>query len=141
MKVKIKKLHPDAIIPKYAMDGDAAMDLTAVTKEIEHTYNGTQIKYTTGLSFEIPNGYVGLIFPRSSIKKTGMVLTNHVGVIDSGFRGDVTFFFTLNNGVSYNVGDRIGQIMIIPYPSIEFEEVEELSDTIRNTNGFGSSGK
>lgn len=141
MKVKIKKLHPDAVIPKYAKPGDAGMDLTAVSVEDEY-YNGNVV-YNTGLAFEIPEGYVGLLFPRSSNSKKGLLLSNSVGVIDSGYRGEVSFKFkVLNSSMGiYKVGERIGQILIVPYPQIEFEEVEELSETERGTGGYGSTGK
>lgn len=142
MKIKIKKLHPDAVIPAYAKTGDAGMDLTAVSMKIDEYGN---ICYGTGLAFEIPEGYVGLVFPRSSNCKKGIILTNCVGVIDSGYRGEVSFKFkeiALGNfsKVAYKVGDRIGQIIIMPYPQIEFEEVEELSQTERGDKGYGSSG-
>ena len=143
MEVKIKKLHEDAVIPKYAKPGDAGMDLTAVSMKIDEYGN---ICYGTGLAFEIPEGYVGLVFPRSSNCKKGIILTNCVGVIDSGYRGEVSFKFkeiALGNfsKVTYKVGDRIGQIIIMPYPRIEFIEVDELSETERGTNGYGSTGK
>lgn len=143
MEVKIKKLHEDAVIPKYAKPGDAGMDLTAVSMKIDEYGN---ICYGTGLAFEIPEGYVGLVFPRSSNCKKGIILTNCVGVIDSGYRGEVSFKFkeiALGNfsKVTYKVGDRIGQIIIMPYPRIEFIEVEELSETERGTKGYGSTGK
>jgi dUTP pyrophosphatase len=92
---------------------------------------------------EIPEGYVGLIFPRSSIVKTPLMLKNCVGVIDSGYRGEVKFFFEPGNRPSknYEVGDRVGQLIIVPFPTIEPEEAEELSSTERGAGGFGSSGK
>jgi dUTP pyrophosphatase len=139
MKIKIKKLHPDAIIPKYAKLGDAGMDLTALTEKWNDT--NTMVTYDTGLSIEIPEGFVGLLFPRSSISKTILSLSNSVGVIDSGYRGPIMFKFRYpEEGMVYDVGDRIGQIIIIPYPTIEFEEVEELSSTERGEGGFGSTG-
>ncbi len=141
MKVKLKKLYPDAVIPKYAKVGDAGMDLTAVSK----TVSESMVTYGTGLSIEIPEGHVGLIFPRSSIYKMDLYLTNSVGVIDSGYRGEIMAKFSLTEGsqwaTSYAVGDRVMQLIIIPYPQIEFEEVEELSDTDRSVGGFGSTGK
>ena len=157
MKVKIKKLHPDAVIPAYAKAGDAGMDLTATTISLDVHGN---ICYGTGLAFEIPEGHVGLIFPRSSNCKKDIILTNCVGVIDSGYRGEVSFKFkplvhnayklyetdgeyaytqTSDFGM-FKVGDRVGQIIIMPFPQIEFEEVEELSETERGTKGYGSSG-
>lgn len=168
MKVKIKKLSENAVIPSYAKDGDAGMDLTAVSKAYDKNGN---VVFGTGLAFEIPKGYVGLLFPRSSSSKTSMRLSNSVGVLDSGYRGEVMFKFkpdsTFYNPLklwwyrfvmnkkpkglslhydemtefSYNVGDRIGQIVIMPYPTIEFEESEELSETERGNGGFGSTNE
>ena len=156
MKIKIKRLHPNAVIPAYAKAGDAGMDLTAASMTTDHYGN---ICYGTGLAFEIPEGYVGLVFPRSSNCKKGLTLTNCVGVIDSGYRGEVSFKFRplidrarniYDDGTfdyqygtlktAYQVGERVGQIIIMPYPQIEFEEVEELSETERGTDGYGSSG-
>ncbi len=140
MKVKIKKLHKDAVIPKYAQDGDAGLDLTATS--IVYDDHGNAV-YGTGLAIEIPKDYVGYIFPRSSISKKTLALTNSVGVIDSNYRGEIMLKFK-HHGLyrdEYNIGDRIGQLIIMPIPSIELEEVEELSDTNRGTGGFGSTGK
>lgn len=145
MKVKIKKLHENAVIPSYAKPGDAGMDLTATSKAFDDNNN---VVYGTGLAVEIPEGYVGLIFPRSSNAKTDLYLTNHVGVIDSGYRGEIMFKFrksdcskNFQEARLYEVGDRVGQLIVIPYPTIEFEEVDELSSSNRGTGGFGSSGK
>jgi dUTP pyrophosphatase len=143
MKVRIKKLNENAVIPTYAKDGDAGMDLVA-TSIISTT--STQITYGIGLALEIPKGFVGLIFPRSSVRKTRLMLSNCVGVIDSGYRGELQATFNKINQDSvsendYKVGDRIAQIMIIPHPPIEFEEADELSDTERGEGGFGSTGK
>ena len=143
MKVKIKKLNELAVIPSYAKDGDAGMDLVA-TSIISET--DTQITYGIGLALEIPKGFVGLIFPRSSVRKTRLMLSNCVGVVDSGYRGELqaTFNKVNQNSIAdndYKVGDRIAQIMIIPHPPIEFEEADELSDTERGEGGFGSTGK
>ncbi|MEG2307279.1 MAG: hypothetical protein RSB94_08065 [Erysipelotrichaceae bacterium] len=163
LQVKIKKLHKDSVIPTYSKQGDAGMDLTAVSCEYDSDDN---ICYDTGLAFEIPEGYVGLIFPRSSLSKQDLLLTNHVGVIDSGYRGSVSFKFKYtkpsydlnedfegldddkhwrvklshSNQKEYKVGDRIGQIIIVPYPQVSFVEVDALSDTERGQGGFGSSG-
>lgn len=142
MKVKIKKLDDRAIIPTYAKPGDAGMDITAISVKFEQNY----IEYGTGLSFEIPEGYVMLIFPRSSVSKKDMMLANCVGVLDSGYRGELKFRFKIVCQAGqlkrdyYNPGDKIGQIMIIPYPTIEFEEVDNLSDSERGEGGFGSTG-
>lgn len=140
MKVRFKKLHPNAVIPSYAKPGDAGLDLTAVSKEWDAEKE--KIVMGTGLAMEIPEGHVGLIFPRSSIVKTFLTLANSVGVIDSGYRGEVKFFFDPGHRAkqNYEVGDRIGQLVIIPFPTIEPEEASELSETVRGTGGFGSSG-
>jgi dUTP pyrophosphatase len=155
MIVKLKKLSHNCVIPTYAKEGDAGMDLVA-TEIIKDTPE--QITYGTGISMEIPNGFVGLVFPRSSIRKMGLQLSNSVGVIDSGYRGEIQATFNklfggegmydemkVNNYSHtndwYGVGDKIAQIMIIPYPHIEFEEVTELSDSERGEGGFGSTGK
>jgi dUTP pyrophosphatase len=100
-------------------------------------------EYLTGIAIEIPEGYVGLMFPRSSISKTKQILSNHVGVIDSGFRGEIRFRFkklAWDNGDLYDVGDKIGQLVIMPIPAIELVEVDELSDSERGEGGFGSTG-
>lgn len=137
MKVRMKKLNPDAIIPRYAKPGDAGMDLTAVWMNQQMEI----ITYGTGLAVEIPAGHVGLLFPRSSIYKTGMSLTNAVGVIDSGYRGEIMMKFEMtDNRTMYEVGDRIGQLVIMPYPEVEFEEVDKLSETSRGSGGYGSTG-
>lgn len=149
INVNVKKVHPDAIVPKYAHPTDAGLDLTAVSME----YSNGVYTYHTGLAFEIPEGYVGLIFPRSSCYKQDLWQTNSVGVIDSAYRGEVMFKFknvvtqmTDEEIASWNptiwkVGDRIGQLIILPYPSVTLNEVDELSDTDRGTGGFGSTGK
>ena len=139
-KVKIKKLDPNAVIPKYSKDGDAGMDLT-ITDIKENT--SFSITYGFGIAIEIPKGYVGLIFPRSSVRNQDLILSNCVGVIDSGYRGELQATFKKTQGLdsfSYNVGDRGAQIMIIPYPQIEFVETDNLSDTERGAGGFGSTG-
>ena len=139
MIVKVMKLDAGAKIPKYAKPGDAGMDLYAVSQRFDD--HGNYV-FGTGLAMEIPEGYVGLIFPRSSISKTAHYLRNAVGVIDSGYRGEIMLKFAINthNSPVYEVGERIGQIMILPHPKIEFEESFELSKTKRGKGGFGSSG-
>ena len=181
MKIKIKKLNDKAVIPTYAHAADAGLDLTATS--IKRDFGKDVFIYGTGLAIEIPEGYVGLVFPRSSNRNTDAYMTNHVGVIDAGYRGEVMvcyknrtatvirdnledvitdFYETqpsnteidydglvenmLDDGrrvtkTPYEVGDRIAQLIIIPYPHIEFEEVDELSDTDRGANGHGSTGR
>lgn len=152
MEVKIKKLHSDAVVPKYAKDGDAGLDLVAVSKHYDE--NGCVV-YGTGLAFEIPKGYVGLIFPRSSVSKCAISMANCVGVIDSGYRGEVTvkfrpmdsFGYALtkesrkNFKFEYHIGERVAQLIIMPYPHIDFVETDVLSETERGEGGFGSTGK
>ena len=138
MKVKIKKLHPDAVIPKYAKAGDAGLDLTAVDIVADaHT-----LTYKTGLAIELPPWHVGLLFPRSSVYKTGQFLSNCVGVIDSGYRGEIMLKYTLSPyATEYEIGDRVGQIIIVPYPRIDFHQVENLTPSDRGSKGYGSTGR
>jgi dUTP pyrophosphatase len=142
--VRIKKLHPNAVIPSYSKEGDAGMDLTITTIISETTID---ITYGFGLAMEIPKGFVGLVFPRSSVRKYDLSLTNCVGVIDSGYRGEIQATFKKTNWLKgtnserYRVGDRGAQIIILPYPKINFIVSEELSDTERGEGGFGSTGK
>lgn len=141
MKVKIKKLIPEAVIPQYSKQGDAGLDLVATYIKLEDHNTYGYFEYGTGLSIEIPEGYVGLIYPRSSISNTGMILSNSVGVIDSGYRGEIKVRFKYISGTNYyNVGDKIAQLIIMPYPLIELEEVDELTQTERADGGFGSTG-
>jgi dUTP pyrophosphatase len=140
LKVNVKKLSDKAVMPQYAKPGDAGMDMTATSLIRNEVY----YEYGTDIAVEIPEGYVGLLFPRSSISKTKQILANHVGVIDSGYRGEIKFRFkklAWDNGEVYNVGDRIGQLIIIPYPQVELVEVDELSSSDRGEGGYGSTGK
>lgn len=167
MKVKIKKLAKNAVIPSYAKEGDAGLDLVATSRREDENGN---IVYGTSLAIEIPKGYVGLLFPRSSNAKTNLYLTNSVGVIDSGYRGEIMMkykcsqnhisnfwwwwlrrklFKNTNTKVNvfnfitheYEVGDRIGQLIIIKHPTIELVETDELSQTERGKGNYGSTGK
>ena len=140
MKIKIKKLVEEAVLPSYAQEGDAGMDITAIGI-IKTTFE--HVIYSTGLAIEVPPGYVCLLFPRSSIRNYELTLSNSVGVLDSGYRGEITFTFIKTDGKhskKYQVGDRIGQMLIIPYPHIEFEQVSELADSERGEGGHGSTG-
>lgn len=142
MEVKIKKLVPEAVIPKYAKPGDAGLDLTATSCDFDEEM-GCYI-YGTGLAIEIPKGYVGLVFPRSSVRKTQLALTNCVGVIDSGYRGEIMVTYRMQrygNMNIYDVGERVAQLIIMPYPQIELVESDELSETERGEGGHGSTGK
>ena len=143
MKVKFKKLSPLAKAPSYAHIGDAGADLVATS--YKHDPETDSYVYGTGIAVEVPEGHVMLIFPRSSNRKTDCYMCNHVGVVDSGYRGEIMFSFKSRdrNFVTkpYEVGDRIGQAIIIPYPTIEYVEVDELSETERGTGGHGSTGR
>lgn len=154
IKVKIKKLGSLAVIPSYSRFGDAGMDMTATSKYYDDHGN---VCYGTQISLEIPLGFVGYIFPRSSNAKKDLILSNSVGVIDSGYRGEVIFKFKpvakieecsddsirvddwYNDLESYKIGDRVGQLIIMPIPKIEFIEVDELSNTDRGVGSFGST--
>lgn len=168
LTVKFKKLNEDAVTPSYAKEGDAGLDLVATSKRLE-TEDGSYLEYGTSLAFEIPEGHVGLLFPRSSISKSasGVSLRNSVGVIDSGYRGEVKIRLDLpteecywdgqdfliwrdgEGGPSTNglpdlvktpsVGEKVAQLIIVPYPTIELEESSDLSDTDRGDGGFGST--
>ena len=140
LKVKVKKLDPKSVIPTYSKDGDAGMDLT-ITREIENT--SFSVSYGFGIAMEIPKGYVGLVFPRSSVRNQDLILSNCVGVIDSGYRGELQATFKKTNGLDslkYKVGERGAQIIILPYPKVSMVESDELSDTERGDGGFGSTG-
>ena len=139
--VKVKKLDPNAVIPSYSKIGDAGMDLT-ITREIENT--SFSVSYGFGIAMEIPKGFVGLVFPRSSVRNQDLILSNCVGVIDSGYRGELQATFKKTNGLDslkYKVGERGAQIVILPYPQIFMTEVPELSNSERGDGGFGSTGK
>lgn len=144
MEVKFKKLADNAVLPTKAHASDAGLDITCtkVTSELNEC-GQFMLVYHTGLAMEIPEGYVGLIFPRSSIYKKSIMQCNAVSVIDSGYRGEVLMKYRNTSGDSipavYNVGDRIGQLIIMPYPNIEPVFADSLSDSDRGDNGFGSS--
>lgn len=142
MNIKIKKLHENAVIPSYAKDGDCGLDLTAINISTVDKGNYGYVEYDTGISVEIPEGYVGLVYPRSSISNSGLILTNSVGVIDQNYRGSIKCRFkAIPNTSIYSVGDRVAQLIIQPMVKVQFELVEELSDTNRGDLGFGSTGK
>lgn len=136
MKVKFKKLDPKAV-PPYRKDPlDAGWDLTAVSKTISLN---NKIVYNTGIAVEIPKGYVGLLFPKSGVSNKDLILSNCVGVIDSSYRGPIIVNYTETGDKNhvYQVNDRICQLIIMPYPEIEWEETNELSNTFRGDKGFG----
>lgn len=156
MKIRYKKLKECAVEPYKKYNIDAGFDLTATWIKKTDKY----IEYGTDLAFEIPEGYVGLLFPRSSVREQDLMLKNSVGVVDASYRGEIKFSFhrteKLPNNIKlenelnkfteietdiYDIGERCGQIVIIKIPNIKMIEVDELSDTNRGTQGYGSSGK
>lgn len=166
MEIKFKKLSKNAVIPKFGKPGDAGADLTATS--LIYNEDTDTFDYGTDIAIEIPEGYVGMIFPRSSIYKTGLILTNHVGIIDQGYRGEIMAKFKViatyegiddidkEKGLAighldeegndkcgyhiYSIGDRIAQLVIVPIPQVTYVESEELSETERGEGGYGSTG-
>lgn len=184
IEIKIKKLSENAVIPKYAIDGDVGMDLTAI--DVEYDEEKDMYIYHTGISIESPKHYGVLIFPRSSNRDTDAYICNHVPVIDTAvYRGEIMICFKNRDSLNqialkeemdelltslqvyrdpsdaveeaykaydkakedpmkyapYKVGDRICQMVVIPYPNVLFKETDELSKTERGEKGFGSTGK
>ncbi|MGI6607559.1 MAG: dUTP diphosphatase [Erysipelotrichaceae bacterium] len=142
MKINIKKIHKDAIIPTKGSNYAAGYDLYAINDEVIYPHNTTKI--STGLKIEIPEGYFGGIFARSGLAdKKGLRPANCVGVIDSDYRGEIIVLLHNDTQIYQMVskGDRIAQLIIMPYLSVDFEEVEELNETERGDGGFGSTGK
>ena len=145
MKLRIKKLNENAVIPSYGSDYSAGADLYAVLDKdkIEIPPHETFLVHT-GLAFEIPEGYVGLVFARSGLAtKRGLAPANKVGVIDADYRGEVMVSLHNHSNTLQEIdnGERVAQIAIVPFLKVEFEETDELSDTVRGEGGFGSTGK
>ena len=143
MKVEFKKLVDGAVIPTRAHMTDAGFDLTC-TSIFEGGFDAETITYGTGVAVNIPQGYVGLLCSRSSIYKKDLIQNNSVGIIDAGYTGELIFKFRKMQPFTrrYEIGDKIGQLVIIPLPDIELEEVKDFSvPTDRGDNGFGSTGK
>lgn len=167
--LKIKKLYEDVPTPKYATDGSAGLDLTAMSRFYDKNGN---VVYGTGIAVEIPEGYVGLLFPRSSITKKDIFVKNSVGVIDSDYRGEIMLkcapslgfadydgdgdtrygihtdqdyfdsvtYLDDNSNNHYEIGDKCCQLMLVEIPKLHIEVVDELSDTERGTGGYGHTG-
>ena len=141
-KIKVKKLDPNAKLPKFSTEGAVGADLVATSRRIVEEAGYGYVEYGTGLAFEPEDGYWLEIVPRSSLSKTGLILSNSVGVIDTDYRGEVSFRFKYIPGTAaYQVGDRIGQIIIRKHIPAEFEEVEDLTETERGSGGYGSTGR
>lgn len=140
--LKVKKLHKDAIIPKQATTGSACFDLYM---PCDYTFVGNSKLVGIGLAFEIPEGHVMLVMPRSSTGlETPLRQSNSIGVIDSDYRGEVGVMFDIARGeYQYTVkkGESVAQAMILKLPEVSIIEVDELSETERGEGGFGSTGK
>lgn len=144
MKVNIKKLNKNAKIPNKGSEFSAGYDLYACLDESVNIKSNQTVKIPTGLAMEIPVGYAGMIFARSGLStKKGLAPANKVGVCDSDYRGE--YIVALHNhsdeDVIVNPGERIAQLVIIPFLSVDFIETDELNDTVRGKGGFGSTGK
>ena len=146
MKVRIKKLSENAVVPTYGTEYAAGADLYACLEEkIEIAPLETKM-VGTGIAMEIPDGYVGLVFARSGLAcKKGIAPAHKVGVIDSDYRGEIKVALHNHNGsgdaLAIENGERIAQIAIVPYLKAQFEVAESLEETDRGENGFGSTGK
>lgn len=142
MDLKFKKLNPRSVLPTKAHRTDAGLDLTVTSFTYDHDRH--MVTYGFGLAVEIPEGYVGLLFPRSSVYKTGLQLTNCVGVIDSGYRGEITACFAMYDHMhtqAYNLHERAAQLIVMPYPEVIPQWADELEFGERGDNGYGSSGR
>ena len=141
--VKIKKLSEKAVIPTYGSPYSAGADLYSAMDEITIA-PGETVLVKTGLALELPIGYAGLIYARSGLaSKRGLAPANKVGVVDCDYRGEVMVALHNHSNIPQTVaaGERIAQLVIAPYIVAEFEETNELSDTVRGEGGFGSTGR
>jgi dUTP pyrophosphatase len=143
MKIKVKKLDERAIIPSLGSEYAAGADLYAVCDEIVNIEPHKTVMLHTGLAMEIPEGYAGLIFARSGLaSKRGLAPANKVGVVDPDYRGE--FMVALHNHSdepkTVECGERIAQLVIVPFLKADFELADELNDTKRGVGGFGSTG-
>ena len=144
MNIRIKKINKNAIIPTRGSEQAAGYDLYACTKSSTIIMPHNTVKIETGISMELPDGYFGAIFARSGLAtKQGLRPANAVGVVDSDYRGNI--IVALHNDTdepqTINPMERIAQLVIMPYLAVEFDEVDELSDTERGDGGFGSTGR
>lgn len=145
MKIKIKRVHPDAKLPTRATDGSAAYDLYCDTpNDDREAFFIRLFPCQTGIAVEIPKGYVGLVCPRSGLAtRKGYTIPNSPGIIDSDYRGEIKVVLRdrLGRYVRPRHGIRIAQLLVVPCVDIEWEEVDELTETERGTGGFGSTGE
>ena len=143
MKVNIKKLNENAVIPTYGSEYSAGADLYACIEEEVTILPGETKLIKTGLAIEVPVGYGAFIYARSGLaSKRGLAPANKVGVVDADYRGEVMVALHnhSNNAQTVAVGERIAQMVIAPFLKADFEVVDELSDTARGEGGFGSTG-
>ncbi len=144
MKIKVKKLTPEAVVPTLGSKFAAGADLYSAKKGDVVIAPGETKFIGTGIAVEIPEGYVGLVYARSGLAcKRGLAPANKVGVIDSDYRGEIKVAL-LNHGKepqTLEKGERIAQMVVAPYLSVTYEETDELSDTERGEGGFGSTGR
>lgn len=138
--LKFKKLHPDAVAPAKAHPADAGFDLVAISADYLPP-NYKVVVYKTGLAVQIPDGHVGLLMMRSSVRNAGLILVG--GVIDAGYTGEISVQFqALGNGQRvYSVGDKVAQLVVLPLPQFELVEASELDASPRGAKGFGSTGR
>lgn len=149
MNLGVKLIHPGAKLPTYATSGSACFDLYAVSDIPRELYQGTSVTVPTGLIFDIPEGYVLMIYSRSGHGfKHDVRLANCVGIIDSDFRGELMVKLTRDespgswlNQFSIEQGDRVAQAMLMPVDRPALMEVDEVEATVRSMGGFGSTGK
>lgn len=143
MKIAVKKLHENAVLPTYGSEFSAGADLYALTdEELVFAPNETKLVHT-GLAMEIPEGYAGLIYARSGLaSKRGLAPANKVGVVDADYRGEIMVALHNHSGVEQRVAprERIAQLVVAPFLKAEYEEADELQDTARGAGGFGSTG-
>ncbi len=144
MNVKVKKLHPNAVLPTYGSPEAAGADLYACLEEAVTIEAGESCFVPTGIALEVPKGCAGLVYARSSMgAKRGLAPANKVGVIDSDYRGEIKVVLHNHSKTAQIVspGERVAQFIITPVLTPVYEEAEELSDTSRGAGGFGSTGK
>lgn len=143
MKLKFRKIHPDAIVPEYATEGAAGLDLCARIPHEIFLHPGVRFTCPTGIAIELPEGFEAQVRPRSGLaKKHGVTVLNAPGTIDFDFRGEIGVILINLGDEAFTIkpGDRIAQMVIAPFIRVELEQSGQLSDTERGDGGFGSTG-
>lgn len=138
----VQRLHPDAVLPAFAHDGDAGLDLSSVEEVV--LAPGERRAVPTGIAMAIPHGWVGLVHPRSGLaRRHGVTVTNAPGTIDAGYRGEVQVLLVNlgSEAVTLEAGERVAQLVLQRVGRAEVREVDELDDTSRGSGGFGSTGR